>query len=611
MKSLHPFKRQDENLADRNPDMYTLQGVIQYLQYEAFKNERDKNLWEIEKTELKVRIAHLEREKAKLEQWNSFQQRRNEMLEKALNQVHKNKNISLDKLYPPIPDFNVTGATESKSDACLLKSRDFIKKSLQEIVYLTNFQPNIRWNTLQEQAISNSQETNLSTFSSANNAQDSFLKKEMILNDATDEDYTPNDNNNKPMSDDIISDDFLEDEIMTPAPPSSGDSYSAKTPKVIKRSSANTSLSEALNASQDAMTKLDINEESQVKDKSLEKNDDWKLAYEIINPAEVTRCITHEPLPGSAPSFASGTDDGIIYIWTLSKKSSEHIVNELSPHLTYYGHKGPVLSLCVPKATHHIFSGGHDGTIRCWKLPAISSIEPLSKPMTEATVFLGHEDCVWELLCLEKKEKNPILLSLSSDNTVRGWKYTGEQLFVIREQNKQPLSMCVIGDQLAIAWNDGYVRLYEVETQDQVDEFLIAGDSTLGDPAIRDCVNKIIAKQEPAPCLYSLHENGIIRVYDLKKRECICEKGVDNFALTGISFASHAPRLAVVSAVGNVYLYSQDDRLSPLSGPYNSKNSLSGNDNFDILWLNNSVNDKQFLVIGGKERIQAYSRPLI
>ncbi|WBW70825.1 SIP/FAR complex WD repeat (scaffold) subunit, striatin, Far8/Csc3 [Schizosaccharomyces osmophilus] len=609
MKSLHPYKREDENLEDGNPNMYTLQGVIQYLQYEAFKNERDKNIWEIEKAELKVRIASLEREKARLEQTNSFQERRNEMLEKTLNQVYKNKNVSVDKVYPLMPDFNATGTTESKSDACLRKSRDFIKKSLQEVVYLTNLQPNIRWNSLQEQT--DSQEKNLSTFNSENNAQDSFLKKEVILNDATDEDFTPNDNSNKPLSDDMISDDLLEDEIMTPALPSSGDPYSAKTPKVIKRSSANTSLSDALNASQDALTQLDINEEFHFNDNSIEEHDNWKLSYEIINSAEITRCITHEPLPGSTPSFASGTDDGIIYIWTLSEKPSERIVSELSPHLSFYGHKGPVLSLCVPKATHHIFSGGHDGTIRCWKLPAISSNEPSSIPMTEATVFSGHDDCVWELLCLEKKEKNPILLSLSSDNTVRGWKYTGEQLLQILKHNKQPLSMCLVGDQLAIAWNDGFVRLYEVETQEQVDEFLIAGDSTLGDPAIKDRINRIVAKQEPNPCLYSLHENGILRVHDLKKKECICEKSVDNFALTGISFVPHASQLAVISAVGNIHVYSQDDCLSPISGPYNSKNNLTGNDNFDILWLNNSVNDKQFLVIGGKERIQAYSRSLI
>ncbi|EPX75359.1 striatin [Schizosaccharomyces octosporus yFS286] len=611
MKSLHPFKRQDGSLEDTNPNMYTLQGVIQYLQYEAFKNERDKNLWEIEKAELKLRIANLEREKARLEQSSTFQDRRNQMLEKALNRVYNNKMAPIDELYPLTPDLNVTGSTEVKSDACLRKSRDFIKKSLQEVVYLTNLQPNIRWNTLQEQTLPDMQEKNLSTFNSENNMQDSYLKKEMVLNDATDEDFTLNDNSTKPLSDDMISDDLLEDEIMNPAPPSSGDSYSAKTPKVIKRSSANTPLYDALNASQDAMNQLDINEEFHFNEKSFDKHDSWKLSYEVINSAEITRCVAHEPLPGSTPSFATGTDDGIIYIWTLFEKPSEHIVSELSPHLTFYGHKGPVLSLCIPKATHHIFSGGHDGTIRCWKLPAISSNEPSSIPVTEATVFVGHEDCVWELLCLEKKEKNPILLSLSSDNTVRGWKYTGEQLFHIKEPNKQPLSMCLVDDQLAIAWNDGFVRIYEVENQKQVDEFLIGGDSTLGDPAVKDRVNRIAAKPDSDSRLYSLHENGILRVHDLKKKECICQKSVDNFALTGISFVSRDSRLAVISAVGNIYVYGQDDSLSPLSGPLNSKNNLAGNDDFDILWLNNSVNDKQFLVIGGKERIQAFSQSLV
>lgn len=58
MKSNLSLKRQDEKRADKEPNLYTLQGVIQYLQYEAFKNERDHNLWEIERAELKVLILY-------------------------------------------------------------------------------------------------------------------------------------------------------------------------------------------------------------------------------------------------------------------------------------------------------------------------------------------------------------------------------------------------------------------------------------------------------------------------------------------------------------------------------------------------------------------------
>lgn len=39
---------------------YTLQGVMRFLQTEWHRHERDRNAWEIEKQEMRGRIAHLE-----------------------------------------------------------------------------------------------------------------------------------------------------------------------------------------------------------------------------------------------------------------------------------------------------------------------------------------------------------------------------------------------------------------------------------------------------------------------------------------------------------------------------------------------------------------------
>lgn len=39
---------------------YTLQGVMRFLQTEWHRHERDRNSWEIEKQEMRGRIAHLE-----------------------------------------------------------------------------------------------------------------------------------------------------------------------------------------------------------------------------------------------------------------------------------------------------------------------------------------------------------------------------------------------------------------------------------------------------------------------------------------------------------------------------------------------------------------------
>lgn len=480
-------------------------------------------------------------------------------------------------------------------------------RSLQEIVYLTNMQPNVSWNVLQEptrgikvpKESNNTQQNNQFVMEPSQNKGN--------VNDANffEVEYARNENMNKLSSSELISDDLLEDEIMKPL--SSGESLPKKEEEVTK--SPSFTLDDSVASNEQTLAQLNIESPvDQKKSKAKKKKEQkWTLKFES-DKGTSTQCITHQPLPGSTPSFASGTENGVINVWRLDEDSNDNSMGIIKPHLTFYGHEGPVLCVCVPKATHHIFSGGHDGTIRCWSLPANQTSDSISKILTGSTIFQGHEDCVWELFCHEVKDNNPILLSLSSDGTVRGWKYTGEQLFKIRCDSKQPLSMSVTDSRIAIAYNDGNVRFYDLDTQILVSQMRIAGNSAIGNPAVKDRINKIVWKNGNPDRLYSLHENGMVRVFNVKSEELLAEKSISKVSLTGIAFAVNRPEFAISASDGRVFFLRQDDKLSTLESLPSREAQEEITDSSDILWINSPVDKLEHLIVGCKERISVYDR---
>lgn len=98
---------------------YTLPGVMHYLQTEFTKNERDRIAWELERSEMKARIAQLEGEN------------------KDLNYRLLNLNLKPDSSKSEVPS-NVGGSDLS----ALVKSKMAVQENVKEIIYLFK-SPNI------------------------------------------------------------------------------------------------------------------------------------------------------------------------------------------------------------------------------------------------------------------------------------------------------------------------------------------------------------------------------------------------------------------------------------------------------------------------------------
>ncbi|KAI9800475.1 MAG: hypothetical protein M1833_003361 [Piccolia ochrophora] len=141
---------------------YTLQGVMRFLQSEWHRHERDRNAWEIERAEMKARIAKLEGENRSGKKMQDSFSKHIQMLENALKKEREiikamsrqvgseetdkdqvkgdSQEAKLTK--PPNKHHNsfLDVASEAPSpyrqDAHRQKSRIYLEKSLQEITYL-------------------------------------------------------------------------------------------------------------------------------------------------------------------------------------------------------------------------------------------------------------------------------------------------------------------------------------------------------------------------------------------------------------------------------------------------------------------------------------------
>ncbi|KAG4304250.1 hypothetical protein PORY_002431 [Pneumocystis oryctolagi] len=184
MLSLKNDEEQSNNKG--NTTEYTLQGVIHFLQAEAYRYQRDRNNWEIEHAEMKARIIKLEGEQKGLNKLKDLHLKRIKILEDSLQKerdklkhlsshisnstshnvlnkslLEKNNNES-ETSFKKTTELNEL-ITHVKTESCSklfsnaldiskdvfeqsnkrAKSLHFLEKCLQEITYLVNTQMDI------------------------------------------------------------------------------------------------------------------------------------------------------------------------------------------------------------------------------------------------------------------------------------------------------------------------------------------------------------------------------------------------------------------------------------------------------------------------------------
>lgn len=144
----------------------------------------------------------------------------------------------------------------------------------------------------------------------------------------------------------------------------------------------------------------------------------WNPRFTLRSHFDAIRALTFHP---SQPVLLTASEDGTLKLWNLNKTmhSKKSAALDVEPIYTFRGHSGAVLSLAMGEEEKYCYSGGVDGSIRCWKCPDFN-VDPYDNydQGVESAVLLGHEDSVWDLAYSSNLKR---LASCSADGTVRIW----------------------------------------------------------------------------------------------------------------------------------------------------------------------------------------------
>uniref|UniRef100_H2ZZ06 Striatin 4 n=1 Tax=Latimeria chalumnae TaxID=7897 RepID=H2ZZ06_LATCH len=127
----------------------------------------------------------------------------------------------------------------------------------------------------------------------------------------------------------------------------------------------------------------------------------------------------------SEPVLLTASEDCTLKLWNLQKTvtAKKNAALDVEPIYAFRAHRGAVLALVMGSNGENCYSGGVDGTVRCWKIPDFNMdpYDNYADPGILCSVLNGHTDAVWGLAFSSCQNR---LASCSADGTVRIWDTT-------------------------------------------------------------------------------------------------------------------------------------------------------------------------------------------
>ncbi|ORY66798.1 WD40-repeat-containing domain protein [Leucosporidium creatinivorum] len=248
-----------------------------------------------------------------------------------------------------------------------------------------------------------------------------------------------------------------------------------------------------------------------------------------------------------------------VKLWrNLDISASARTSADTEPIITYRGHTAPVTSLAVSTRTGLVYSGSLDSDIRIWRLPDPSfDTYDSFDPTTRVGSISASGDAVWGLQLFENEEGEERMAAISADGYVRvwdtekrecvkSWDYEGVEAKESSFKRKRivPTAITLVkssptgkGQQLAVAYFDSIVKLFDAETGEErlklkssesygesppflrrvrafADRFLLVD----GTPQTQ--INQITSHPSKR-LLATAHEDKFIRLFDLETGDCL------------------------------------------------------------------------------------------
>ncbi|KAJ3275906.1 hypothetical protein HDV01_006772 [Terramyces sp. JEL0728] len=519
---------------------YSFPGVLHYLQNEWRKFERERNEWEIERSELKAKVAYLEGERRAMDNLKSDLLRRIKMLEYALKQERNKQGEQTTSPTPVVPPTIVEEdkpePTETSTpqanvlpQGTLLnftkgfghsRSRELLKSYLKEADVLlstatigrkiSNDLPFQGGETKREEPVDSDLEQ---------------YKKGTVKRSPFQDEGTGIDFGNLPDNFDLHSATIKADRSKKKyGHVKTMSKGSIKLPPSIKKIDTNESVnytptdsnspdSPPSDLSTNYGTEVGANYESLAAPNVVKKSL-WQAQPPLRGHFDAVRAIAFHP---TDLAVLSGSEDKTAKLWRVSPSAVVDKERDSKTVITFRGHTLAITSVAISSLDEICFTASMDATIRIWNIPPLNR-PAYSKyePSYAASTLVGHSDAVWQI---KPHPAAPLLISASADGSLKLWDINSESPALKStfwyngftksslSQFESPTSVCWGNANTVIAaYKNSVVKAFDIQTGTVTTAF--------ENSSIRTQINKII-KHPIEPILITAHEDGDIRLFDM------------------------------------------------------------------------------------------------
>ncbi|XP_061575365.1 striatin-4 [Cololabis saira] len=239
----------------------------------------------------------------------------------------------------------------------------------------------------------------------------------------------------------------------------------------------------------------------------------WNPRFTLRSHFDAIRALTFHP---SQAVLLTASEDGTLKLWNLNKAmhSKKNAALDVEPIYTFRAHSGAVLSLTMSEDGEFCYSGGLDGTVRCWKMPDLN-VDPYDNydPGIESSALAGHEDSVWGLTYSSVHHR---LASCSADGTIRIWDPQNSSpcvsVFNKEREHGTATSVAFVAtdpNQVVVSFDGGETLLYDLNTEQSV----TALETRTKDGS--EQINRVVS-HPTEPVSITAHENRTICFLDNK-----------------------------------------------------------------------------------------------